>query len=129
MIGRRALELPADADGARVAAEIVRGMVADAEPGCAFAAELSVAEACANVVEHSAATSLRLVVRRSARRVAVAVCDRGAPFAPPAAPGLPPPDAAGGRGLALMAGCMDRVRMVRRDGENRLLMSRRLEMP
>ena len=84
------------------------------------------AEACANVVEHAASGRLRVVIRRSASRFSVAVCDEGEPFQPDAAPGFPPPEAEGGRGVALMAACMDRIRVVRAGGENRLLMVRRI---
>ena len=92
------------------------------------ACELSVAEACANVVEHSASGRLRVVIRRSATRFSVAVCDEGIPFRPPPEPGLPPSESEGGRGVALMATCMDRIRVVRAGAENRLLMARRVEL-
>lgn len=126
MNGERVLDLAPDADGARTAAQAVRAMVEDADPEAAFACELSVAEACANVVEHSSSGRLRVVIRRADARFSVAVCDRGDPFLPGASPGVPPPEARRGRGIALMAQCMDRVRVVRADGENRLLMARRL---
>lgn len=123
------LDLAPDADGARAAAERARDMLLDVDPESAFACELSVAEACANVVEHSASGRLRVVLRRGPSRFSAAVCDEGEPFEPGAAPGFPPPEAEGGRGIALMAACMDRIRVVRADGENRLLMSRRLAPP
>jgi anti-sigma B factor antagonist len=125
----RVLDLAPDADGARTAAQAARSMVEDADPEAAFACELSVAEACANVVEHSSSGRLRVVIRRADARFSVAVCDRGEPFRPGAAAGMPAPEARRGRGIALMAECMDRVRVVRVDGENRLLMSRRLRAP
>jgi anti-anti-sigma factor len=123
------LDLAPDADGARAAAEQARDLLLDADPESAFACELSVAEACANVVEHAGSQRLRVVLRRTPARFSAAVCDEGAPFDPGAAPGFPPPEAESGRGIALMAACMDRIRVVRRDGENRLLMSRRLGAP
>lgn len=124
-----ALDLPADADGARRAAEAARELLAGAGDEAAFACELAVAEACANVVEHAGAgaPALRVVLRRRDGRFSAAVCDRAQDaFRPPAAAALPPPEAESGRGLALMEACMDRIARVRRDGENRLLMARRL---
>jgi anti-sigma B factor antagonist len=88
-----------------------------------------VAEACGNVVEHSSSGRLRVVIRRAGARFSAAVCDRGEPFLPGAASGMPPPQARRGRGIPLMTECMDRVRVVRVDGENRLLMARRLDAP
>lgn len=129
MNGERVLDLTPDADGARAAAEVARSMVEDADPEGAFACELSVAEACENVVEHSSSGRLRVVIRRTGARFSAAVCDRGEPFLPGASPGMPPPEARRGRGIALMTECMDRVRVVRVDGENRLLMARRLDAP
>ncbi len=61
----RVLDLAPDAAGARAAAESARGMLADVDPESAFACELSVAEACANVVEHARSGRLRVVIRRS----------------------------------------------------------------
>lgn len=123
------LDLTADADGARRAAEAARELLAGAGDEGAFACELAVAEACANVVEHSGgrAPGLRVVLRRRGSRFSAAVCDR-APDAFRPSPGavLPPPEAESGRGLALMETCMDRIARVRRGGENRLLMARRL---
>jgi len=124
--GERRLALVPDADGARTAAQSARELLLDADPESAFACELSVAEACANVVEHASCGHLRVVIRRRPRAFSVAVCDKGAPFLPPAVPGLPPPGAQSGRGVALMAGCMDRIRVVRVGDENRLLMARRI---
>jgi len=129
VIDRRHLDLAADADGARTAAETARGMLHDVDPESAFACELSLAEACANVVEHSGPGRLRVVIRRSDAVFSVAVCDQGEPFTPDAAPGFPPPEARRGRGIALMAACMDRIQVVRADGENRLLMARRIRPP
>ena len=126
MTGERRLELAPDADGARTAAESARQLLLDADPETAFACELSVAEACANVVEHASSGRLRVVIRRRPTVFSVAVCDEGAPFAPPPAPGLPHPSAENGRGVALMADCMDRIRVVRVGDENRLLMARRI---
>ena len=123
------LDLTPDADGARAAAESARDMLLDVDPESAFACELSVAEACANVVEHAGSRRLRVVLRRGPSRFSAAVCDEGEPFQPDAAPGFPPPEAARGRGIALMAACMDRIRVARRGSENRLLMSRRLAPP
>lgn len=129
MTERRLLELAPDPDGARTAAEAARAMLLDVDPESAFACELSLAEACANVVEHSTSGRLRVVIRRSDAVFAAAVCDEGEPFSPDAAPGFPPPDARRGRGIALMAACMDRIRVVRDGGENRLLMARRIRPP
>ncbi len=123
------LDLAPDADGARAAAESARDMLLDADPESAFACELSVAEACANVVEHAGSGRMRVILRRGPSRFSAAVCDEGEPFQPGAAPGFPPPEAASGRGIALMAACMDRIRVIRRGSENRLLMARRLAPP
>jgi len=124
---QRTLDLAPDSDGARAAAESVRDLLDGVDADQAFACELSVAEACANVVEHSASGRLRVIIRRSELRFSVAVCDEGEPFQPNAAPGFPPPEDESGRGIALMAACMDRVQVVRVGKENRLLMARRLE--
>lgn len=129
MSERRQLDLAPDPDGARTAAEAARAMLLDVDPESAFACELSLAEACANVVEHSTSGRLRVVIRRTDALFSVAVCDEGEPFSPAAAPGFPPPEARRGRGIALMAACMDRIRVVRADGENRLLMARRIRPP
>jgi anti-sigma regulatory factor (Ser/Thr protein kinase) len=123
----RTLDLAADADAARAAARTARALLDDVDGESAFACELSVAEACANVVEHSRSGRLRVVIRRRATRFSVAVCDEGIPFRPPPEPGLPPAESEGGRGVALMATCMDRIRVVRAGAENRLLMARRVE--
>jgi anti-sigma regulatory factor (Ser/Thr protein kinase) len=120
------LDLAPDAEGARIAAQSAHELLLDADPEAAFACELSVAEACANVVEHASSGRLRVVIRRRPTTFSVAVCDDGAPFTLPVVPGLPPPGAEDGRGVALMAGCMDRIRVVRVGDENRLLMSRRI---
>ena len=126
MTSERTLDLEPDPDGVREAAEAARDMLVDVDPESAFACELSVAEACANVVEHAASGHLRVVLRRRPSHFCVAVCDEGEPFQPDAAPGFPPPEAEGGRGVALMAACMHRIRVVRAGSENRLLMVRRL---
>lgn len=126
MTGERRLELAPDADGARIAAQSARELLLDADPESAFACELSVAEACANVVEHASSGRLRVVIRRRQMAFSVAICDEGIPFTLPLTPGLPPPEAEEGRGVALMAGCMDRIRVVRVGDENRLLMARRI---
>lgn len=120
------LDLAPDAEGARIAARSAHELLLDADPEAAFACELSVAEACANVVEHAFSGRLRVVIRRRPTAFSVAVCDNGAPFTFPPDPGLPPPEAEDGRGVALMAGCMDRIRVVRVGDENRLLMTRRI---
>ena len=128
----RRLDLSASADGARVAAESVRDLFNGAGSEAAFACELAVAEASANVVEHAfeedggERRQFTLVLRLSRGRFAAAVCDRGRPFAPGSDPSLPAPGADSGRGLALLAGCMERVRFRRVEDENRLLMARRL---
>jgi len=127
----RRLDLSASADGARVAAESVRDLFNGAGSEAAFACELAVAEASANVVEHAfeeddESRQFTLVLRGGRGRFAAAVCDRGRPFAPGSDPTLPGPGADSGRGLALLAGCMERVRFRRVEDENRLLMARRL---
>jgi anti-sigma regulatory factor (Ser/Thr protein kinase) len=124
--GECRLDLAPDADGAQMAAESARGLLLDADPESAFACELSVAEACANVVEHTSSSRLRIVIRRRPMAFSVAICDDGAPFTLPPVAGMPPPDATAGRGVALITGCMDRVRLVRVGDENRLLMARRI---
>lgn len=120
------LRLTVDADGVRSAAEAARDLLGEVCGEAAFACELSVAEACANVVEHSGSGVLRVVMRRREGVFSVAVCDRGTPFAPPATPGMPAPEVEAGRGIALMVACMDRIRVVRSGDENRLLMARRV---
>lgn len=123
------LDLPIDADAVRAVGEAARDLLSGAADELTFACELSVVEACANVVEHTSSGSLRVVLRRSAGAFSAAVCDHGAPFTPPADPRMPPPESEGGRGVALMAACMDRLRVVRVAGENRLLMTRRIGTP
>jgi len=126
----RRLDLSASPDGARVAAASVRNLFNGSGSDAAFACELAVAEATANVVEHAfeddESPSFTLVLRLGGGRFAAAVCDRGRPFAPGPDPALPAPGAESGRGLALLAGCMERVRFRRVEDENRLLMARRV---
>jgi anti-sigma regulatory factor (Ser/Thr protein kinase) len=124
------LEFAADPAGADEAARQVVALLDGVAPEVAFACELAVAEACANVARHGFAGTpgrMRVVVRAGDARLAVAVCDRAPAFAG-SAPPMPPAEAEGGRGLPLLAACMDRVRWHRTDGENRLLMARRLDV-
>ena len=123
------LEFAADPAGADEAARRVVGLLECVTPDVAFACELAVAEACANIARHGfagRAGTMRVVARASDGRLAVAICDRAPAFAG-SAPPMPAADAEGGRGLPLLAACMDRVRWHRTDGENRLLMARRLD--
>jgi anti-sigma regulatory factor (Ser/Thr protein kinase) len=126
----RQLYLPANADGARHAALAARDLLTRVDPALAMACELAVMEACANVVEHAYGNRggpLRVVLRLGAASFSAAVCDEGPPFDGSAHGGdLPAPDDEGGRGLALLHSCMDRLEYRRVDGENRLLMTRSL---
>jgi len=127
---RVVLEFAADPAGADEAARQVVALLDGVTPEVAFACELAVAEACANVARHGFAGTagrMRVVARAGDARLAVAVCDRAPAFAG-SAPPMPPAEAEGGRGLPLLAACMDRVRWHRTDGENRLLMARRLDV-
>ena len=124
------LEFAADPAGADEAARRVAALLERVTPEVAFACELAVAEACANIARHGfagATGTMRVVARASDARLAVAICDRAPEFAG-AAPPMPPAEAEGGRGLPLLAASMDRVRWHRADGENRLLMARRLDV-
>jgi len=126
---RVALEFAADPAGADEAARQVVALLERVAPDIAFACELAVAEACANIARHrfaGATGTMRVVARASDARLAVAICDRAPAFAG-SAPPMPPAEAEDGRGLPLLAACMDRVRWHRTDGENRLLMARRLD--
>ena len=120
------LTVAADADGARRAAVWVRDLVADADASAALACELAVAEAAANAVAHGGreACGFTLIVRLGSRFTA-AVCNRGRPFVVSDLD-MPGPEAASGRGLPLIAACMERLRVSRVNGESRLLMARRL---
>ena len=130
MRAERELRLPADADGARDAALAVRSLLAAVDPVVAGACELAVMEACANVVEHAygdAGGTLRVVLRLNPSRFCAAVCDSGRVFdASGVARVLPEQTSEGGRGLALLELCMDRLEWRRVEGENRLLMVRSL---
>jgi anti-sigma regulatory factor (Ser/Thr protein kinase) len=126
----RRMDLSADSDGARVAAESVRDLFNGSGSDAAFVCELAVAEAAANIVEHAidddTMRRFTLVLRLREGRFAAAVCDRGRPFSPAPDPALPAEGADSGRGLALLAACMERVRFRRVEDENRLLMARRV---
>jgi serine/threonine-protein kinase RsbW len=120
------LTLPADAEGARVAAVRIRDLVSSATSADALACELAVAEAAANAVRHAdAAKAFTIVARVCRSRFVAAVCHRGSPGAFPV-PQMPPAEAESGRGLALIAACMEHVRHVVDDGEHRVVMARRL---
>lgn len=124
------LTLSADPDGARDAALAVRELLAAVDPAVAGTCELAVMEACANVAEHAyrhAGGSFRLVLRLSDARFSAAVCDTGQPFDTSGLSfALPEEESEGGRGLALLDRCMDRLEWRRVEGENRLLMTRSL---
>jgi anti-sigma regulatory factor (Ser/Thr protein kinase) len=127
----RQLHLSANADGARHAALAARDLLTRVDPSLAMACELAVMEACANVVEHAYGNrggSLRVVLRLGPASFSVAVCDEGAPF-DGATVGSERPEISseGGRGIALLHTCMDRLEWRRVDGENRLLMTRSLQ--
>jgi len=125
-----ALDLAADPAGVDEAARRVVALLERVTPDVAFACELAVAEACANIARHGFRGThgrMRVVARASEARLAVAICDRAPEFAGTARP-MPAADAECGRGLPLLAACMDRVRWYRTDGENRLLMARRLDV-
>ena len=122
--------LPADPDGARDAAIAVRELLASVDPVVAGTCEIAVMEACANVVEHAyrhAGGSFRSSCALSPARFSAAVCDTGPPFdAANLSYALPEETSEGGRGLALLDRCMDRLAWRRVEGENRLLMTRSL---
>ena len=124
------MTFPADPDGARDAALAVRDLLASVDPAVAGACEIAVMEACANVVEHAyrqPGGSFRVVLRLSRARFSAAVCDAGQPFdASGLSYALPGETSEGGRGLALLDRCMDRLEWRRVEGENRLLMTRSL---
>jgi serine/threonine-protein kinase RsbW len=125
----RQLHLSATADGARHAALAARELLHRVDPDLAVVCELAVMEACANVVEHAYGNrggSLRVVLRLSPGSFSAAVCDEGTPFDGTLGTALPEPTADGGRGIALLHRCMDRLEWRRADGENRLLMTRSL---
>jgi serine/threonine-protein kinase RsbW len=129
----RRLELPADSDGARIAAECVRDLLVAVDPAAAFRCELAVAEAAANVVEHAyegrPGGRFTLVARLGGNRFSAAICDNGRAFVPSLSAGLPPPEAEGSRGIPLMISVMERLRFLRVDGENRVLMAQRTQAP
>jgi anti-sigma regulatory factor (Ser/Thr protein kinase) len=121
--------LPADPEGSRAAALRVREMVERSSETDALACELAVAEATANVVRHAeAADDFTLVARVARGRFLAAVYHRHSGALPPRAE-MPAADAESGRGLALIAACMERVVDVQVNGERRLLMARRLVAP
>ena len=123
------LELAADPTGVDEAARGVVALLDSVPPDVAFVCELAVVEVCANIVRHASGAPggrMRVVARASGRRVAIAICDT-APAFEGSAPPMPPADAESGRGLPLVFACMDRVRWQRINGENRLLMVRRLD--
>jgi serine/threonine-protein kinase RsbW len=126
----RQLHLSATADGARHAALATRDLLTRVDPALAMVCELAVMEACANVVEHAYGNrggALRVVLRLGPASFSAAICDEGAPFDGATQDvALPEPAAEGGRGLALLHTCMDRLEWRRVDGENRLLMTRSL---
>lgn len=123
------IETAADLDGVQQVVERVGELVVSRPPDVAFVCELAVTEACANVVEHAYAGRtdgrMRVVARLRAGHLALAICDAGPPFNPECR-GMPPADSEGGRGVPLLGAIMDRVTWRRVDGENRLLMVRRL---
>jgi anti-sigma regulatory factor (Ser/Thr protein kinase) len=124
------LELSADPAGVAEAARRVVALLERVPPDVVFACELAVVEACANIAHHGFGDRcgrMRVVARASPVRLAVAICDTAPEFAGTERP-MPSSDAESGRGLALVAACMDRVRWERTDGENRLLMARRLDV-
>jgi anti-sigma regulatory factor (Ser/Thr protein kinase) len=121
--------LPADPEGSRAAALEVREMVRQWSEADALACELAVAEATANVVRHAeAADHFTLVARVARGRFLAAVYHRHSGALPPRTE-MPPADAESGRGLALIAACMERVFDGQNDGERRLVMARRLAAP
>jgi anti-sigma regulatory factor (Ser/Thr protein kinase) len=120
------LTLTASPEGARAAALRVRDILTGVPAADAMACELAVAEAANNVVVHdTAADVFTVVVRAGGGRFSAAVCHRGRGASPNEIV-MPDPEAESGRGLALIASCMERVRFVRTHGESRVLMTRRL---
>lgn len=102
------------------------------------AAELAVAEACANVARHAYPDAtdedtgeMRLVVTLAGARIALDLCDRGRAFDPTRhvrAPVEPDPDdpaswPEGGMGLSILGEVVDALAYRRVRGENRLAMA------
>lgn len=96
--------------------------------------QLAVDEAATNVIQHSYAKlsgSMTLSTNITESELEVVICDRGKPFNPE---DVPEPDLVspleerktGGLGLYLMRKLMDRVEFSFKDGENLLIMSKRL---
>lgn len=120
------LTLAASAEGARTAALHVREMLSGMPETDALACELAVAEAAANVASHAGAADVFTVVARTGNgRFSAAICHQG-PSTGPTHAEMPTADAEGGRGLALIAACMERVRHVHDNGQSCVLMARRL---
>lgn len=120
------LTLAANAEGARTAALSVRGMLSGMSEADALACELAMAEAAANVASHARTAGVFTMVARTGNgRFSAAVCHRG-PKTGPARAEMPTADAEGGRGLALITACMERVHHVHGNGESCVLMARRL---
>jgi anti-sigma regulatory factor (Ser/Thr protein kinase) len=117
--------LAANPEGVRTAALRVREMVAGASEPDIMACELAVAEAAANVVTHADSEDFTLVARTGHGRFSAAVCHRG-PMSGRGTAEMPSADAESGRGLALIAACMQRTLHVHHAGESSFLMARRL---
>lgn len=120
------VSLPADAEGAREAAVLVRALLSDAEGTDSLACELAVAEASANVVRHAHGADVFTLVARARRGTFIAVVCHLGSFDGARTAKMPLPDVESGRGLALIFACMDRVRHVALGGEHRVVMARRL---
>lgn len=72
--------------------------------------QLAISEACANVIDHAAATDTYDVkIELAADRCAITVVDQGGGFDAEEVPDLPHDDSEGGRGVALMRALADNV--------------------
>lgn len=110
----------------------------DAAPSAGLAADalidldLAMVEAANNVVLHGygggSEDEIELLVRRSGDIVEVELRDRGVPIPSRLldAPAPPMLDGESGRGLAIIRVCTDELHYSSRDGENRLLLKKRI---
>jgi len=131
------LELPATLDALAPLADFIQQAAQDWQlpPEIRHALELTADEAVTNVVSYAYPEdqkgTVRLHLAREGDWVTLTIEDEGQPFEPDSAT---PPDLEsdlqdrriGGLGLYLMEKMMDRVERTRRQGVNRLVLSKRL---
>jgi serine/threonine-protein kinase RsbW len=121
------LRLPRDRQSVAVARHIVRHAVEEigVAPECVYDIELSLSEACTNVLLHSGSGDLYDVrVDLEDERCTIRVVDAGHGFdqamLPPAVPAA---EAEQGRGLLLMTALVDRVRFTAKQPRNGTVVS------